>query len=141
MKNLFSVLLLAFAVTGCDGDDGTTDTDGNDTDAGMTYAVALHGTGYDPHNTQTVTAVVVDSAGTELGTGSTTVADGVFLIEMADIPEGTHKVSWYADLDGSGACEDAPTDHVWTQDVTVSGADASVQHAHATDFADCQYFQ
>lgn len=142
MKNLFGILLFAGAVTACNGDDGTTDdTDGNDTDAGAMFAVALHGSGYDPHDGQTINAIVVDADGNELGSGTTTVSAGAFIIEMADIPEGTHKVSWHADMNGNGDCDNAPDDHVWTQDVTVSGQDASVEHTHATDFADCTYFQ
>ena len=141
MKNLLALLFVG-ALAACNDDGTTDDTDGgDDTDMGATYAVALHGTGYDPHNGQTINAIVVDTDGNELGSGTTTVSDGAFIIEMADIPEGTHKVSWHADMNANGACDNAPDDHVWTQDVTVSGADASVQHAHATDFADCTYFQ
>lgn len=125
--------LLALA-TGCSDDD-------NPTDPGATglYDLTFTGT-IAPHAGQTLMVAVVDEAGDVVVQTDTDVVapDGVYGFTWTDILAAGHsyRIDFYADHNGSGACDAPPTDHAWRRTTGVVQGDVVVDFQHDTNFTD-----
>jgi len=103
-----------------------------------TFDLSFSGSGFAPHNGQTLGVAIVSLAdGSVIATDSVTVADGAFSFEwLGLLDEGaSYFVDYYADFDGSGACDAPPTDHVWRESIDVVAADVDLAVTHNTNFA------
>ena len=98
--------------TGGMGGMGGTGGDGGGGVPGFTVA----STTFAPHEGATVYAKLFDGA-TELGSGESVVTQGSFTIDFAAVldPSTTYTLDYFADVNGSGACDAPPTDHVWRE--------------------------
>jgi hypothetical protein len=127
------------------GGDDTTDDDATDDDAtdddtgGATFDLTFSGTGFGPHDGQTITVAVTDiEDAVVVATDSTTISGGAFSFNFPGILGETHTfhVDYYADVNGSDSCEAPPTDHAWRVDIPAVSADVDLPVTHNTDFTD-----
>jgi len=140
MTRLMLPAILVLGLAACNGDDDDT----TDSGAAATYDLTVNGTGFDPHNGQTLEIAVLASDDTVIDTQSTTVADGAFSFSWTDaLDEGaTYTVHYYADLNESGGCDSPPDDHGWERTIDAVSADVVLDVTHDTNFTDvCASFE
>ena len=133
---------------GNSGDDTTGDDAGDDAgddSGGGPFDLDFSGTGFTPHNGQTLHVAVLDaSGGAHVVTDqSTTVSGGDFSFSFPGVLEEGHSyhVDYYADFNGNGSCDAPPTDHVWRKDVDNVQDNVNLQVTHNTNFTDvCSSF-
>lgn len=152
-----SALFLLTALIACSSDDTTSDTsqdmagmdmagdapmdqagDVGDTPATM-YDLTFSGTAFLPHAGQTLKVVVLEQSGDAVAAEdqATVAADGSFSFTWPAVLKGgvAYEVTYYADLNGNGACDAPPTDHGWQKDIEAVSADVTLTVTHNTDFA------
>lgn len=125
--------------------DDTDAPDTDDTDAGDTlFTLTFDGSGYDPHDGQTVALAIHDTDGFALtGGGMATVAGGTFTITVADkLEDGkSYAIDWFADMNNNKKCD--ADDHAWHMEigpVTADVAHSDTHDAAAIDMMACKAF-
>lgn len=101
------------------------------------FDLTFNGTGYTPHNNQTLEVAVVDVAtGAVVQKDSVTVASGAFSFTWPGIlVEGKdYEVRWYADLNGNGFCNEPPADHSWVATINDVAANQTLDQTHNATF-------
>jgi len=66
--------------------------------------------------------------------GSAVVAGGEFEVTGTVLSDHAYTIGYYADISGDGACQSAPADHVWQENVPAVTADVDLAVTHNTDF-------
>jgi len=137
--------------TGTDTDTGTntgtgTDT-GTDTGAGgggggsaSERTFRLTGTGFAPHLTDKIIVEARAEGGTIQEIATADVADdGTFTAEGTIMPEMAYEIVYFADMNMSNSCDEAPTDHVWelAVDAAPAATPAELTVVHNLDFGVC----
>jgi hypothetical protein len=143
---LLGAILLCMA---CEADKSSTnDTSGKDTSGdtqGALLGLFFNGTGFAPHNGQTLHAAVVEEdSGNIVKTDSQVVTDGKFSFDWDVLEMGkTYRIDYYADLNGNGKCDAPPTDHVWRESIPAVTGDVTDDVTHSIDFtvAACDSFK
>lgn len=128
-------LALVLGLAACAGDD-TDPTDGDtDTNGAMTYDLTVNGTGFDPHNGQTLELAVLTADDTIVDVQSTTVENGAFTFSWTGaLEEGeSYKVHYYADLNESGGCDAPPDDHAWEDPIDNVMDNVTLDLTHSVD--------
>ena len=144
-------------VAGC-GDDESSSTTGNTTMTtstggsggtgmggsggmmGQNFGFTLSGTTYNPHvgSMLYVSAVAAgESAVTQIGT-TTVASNGTFTVTGQLLGDKAYTVGWYVDINGNEACDPAPNDHVWTEDIPTVTAAVTLTVQHNVNFGACQ---
>lgn len=143
------VLLAAvplLALIGCGDSDDVTDDAGASVDAPMpsedggpagAYDLRLRGTGYAPHDGQTIYAALVNASGSVVDRAEAVVTDSSYEIAFLGSLEtgASYRIDYYADHDGDGRCSAPPADHVWQTDVPPVSGDVVIDDAHDPSFA------
>ncbi|HOX46176.1 MAG TPA: hypothetical protein PK668_21410 [Myxococcota bacterium] len=105
-------------------------------DEARKFDLTFEGSGFGPHEGQTVFAALVRAdRGEVVASGSDAVAGGAFRVLLPGELEPGHdyRVDYYADVDGDGACADG-ADHVWEAAVPAFDGDALLGVTHSLDF-------
>ena len=118
--------------------DGDAVGDGGGEDAtGAGFDLMLSGVGFGIHEGQSVEGALVDLAdGSVAARSGATVAGGSFALLWPGVLRAgrDYRVDYYADLNGSGACNPPPTDHGWTVAVPAFTDDVTLNVSHSTTF-------
>jgi len=109
------------------------------------FDLIFSGTGFDPHEGNTLHVAVIESgSGSVLDRSSALVQDGAFSFTWTDVlaADEAYRVDFYADFNGSGACEAPPEDHVWRFEIPAVTGHVSVDFPHSTlfDAGACESF-
>jgi hypothetical protein len=104
------------------------------------YAVAFTGSGYYQHAGQAVRLAVVRTSDQFVagGPAETTVLNGAVFVQLDGVlqPGFSYEVRYYADHNGSGACEPPPADHMWAVPFGPVVGDAVLNHSAGSDYTD-----
>ena len=104
------------------------------------FSLTLQGSGYAPHDGQTVAIAVVDMATGELIQNTSVVMDASGMLDVtlegAMMPGMDYVVQWYADLNGSGDCSAPPADHSWHEMVLAASMDTVIVRDHDLEWVD-----
>lgn len=114
----------------------------NFTDIDWDYLLTVHFTGMSPHLNQTLQLRVEDtSTGNEIGRIKIdTISSADFDVNVPGIKlNGEYKVQFFADHNGNGLYDSAPTDHTWEIDFTNDSGDVSLDFAHNTNFTEINW--
>lgn len=102
------------------------------------YALSFSGLATE-HRDSTVLLAVVDSEGSVVQTGTTTVDDaGLFGFQWPDLlrEDEAYTVDFYADVNDSDGCDAPPTDHMWREVIPPVTADVEIDWEHSGDWVD-----
>lgn len=107
------------------------------------FDVAFNGTGYGPHDMQTLYAALVRvDNGNVVETAETVVSSGTFSISWpAGVEEDkSYRIDFFADMDDDGLCADP--DHIWSVAIPTVTGNVSVDETHNLNFtpAACDSF-
>lgn len=100
------------------------------------FDVTFNGTGYSPHEGQTVHAMLIRADNDDpRESGTATITNGSFTFTWPlAVDDGlAYYIDFYADVDGNGTCE-AGTDHVWRVDIPAVSGNVTVNETHNTNF-------
>ncbi len=101
------------------------------------YELTFTGSGFDPHDGDTLHAALIDAAtGAVVVRALTIVAHGSFTIRWPAIlqPGHSYRVDYYADVNNNGRCDGPPIDHMWSVAVPAFSGRTRVAVTHNTDF-------
>ncbi|MDP3569598.1 MAG: hypothetical protein Q8S42_03145, partial [Archangium sp.] len=107
------------------------------------FDLVFNGTGYSPHNGQTVRmALVQQSDGGVLNTQSLVVANGNVNFTFTGLLQSgaAYNVDYYADVNGNNQC--GGNDHIWREVVPAVTANVTLTQSHNFNFvsAACNSF-
>ena len=122
------------------GGSGGTGMGGSGGMMGQNFGFTLSGTTYNPHvgSMLYVSAVAAgESAVTQIGT-TTVASNGTFTVTGQLLGDKAYTVGWYVDINGNEACDPAPNDHVWTEDIPTVTAAVTLTVQHNVNFGACQ---
>jgi len=111
--------------------------------ASVFYDLTFSGTGYSPHDGQTLHVAVVDDLDDSvLASDSVTVTSGEFSFYWPNVlvEGGNYRIDYYADVDGDGSCADP--DHIWSRSLSMVSDDEGLDVEHDAMFtpAACDSF-
>jgi hypothetical protein len=100
------------------------------------HSLSIVGSGFDNHNGQTLRFVLLEDGAPKVR-GQVTIQGSGFALGWHDVLQKGKKyaVSYYADKNGNGACDAAPTDHVWHEDLLLEDKDLETELKHNPNFA------
>ena len=134
---LLGVMLMLAALGAAAGCGGGSSASTSTTIATGPFNLAFTGIGYDVHNGQTFeVALVRVSDGVVVNTGSATVVAGAFSFAFngALALSTAYRLDYYADMNGSGACDAPPADHVWSTAIAATTVNVSINDTHDATF-------
>src|SRR6478735_7833134 len=100
------------------------------------HSFSVSGSGFDNHNGQILHLVLLED-GVAKVRGQVTLQGSGFAFGWHDVLQKgkVYAISYYADKSANGACDAAPTDHVWHADVALADADVEMEVEHNPNFA------
>lgn len=104
-----------------------------------TFDLTFTGTGYNPHDGQTIWFALWDDANTSAAVATrTTATDGAGNLSetfSGALVEGhSYTLYWAADFNGNGACNSPPADHGWSVAISTVSGNVSETYNHDTNF-------
>lgn len=105
---------------------------------GPSRSLLFKGTGFTPHEGQTVYAALLHEPEDVLvgAIQSAVIAGGAFEVSWDSVlaPGEMYHVHYFADVNGNAVCDAPPADHVWEAMVDPVTADVTIDVTHTLDF-------